>query len=175
MDADRKKAFTRIALTEKVGKTMFREKKLSRYILISAVVHIIAALAMSRIYAESPQRGKLLAIVSAVKIQYKEPEPPPKPKVEVTQPKEKTQPKEEVPKVTPKPKEVVAPKVEQQKQRVSAPAPGLALESAPQRSRTARPICASVRRTNARAAGLLLRLRRHRLPQYFGAEACGVS
>jgi hypothetical protein len=122
---------------------MIRKKKLSKYLIVSGLVHIIIALAMSRIYAEQPQRHKLLRIVGTVKIQYKEPEPPPKPKV-VTQvqptkqekPKKKTVPKKEKPKVTPQ--KVAPPKVAQRKPRMSAPAPGSAmLEKAPQRSRSA--------------------------------------
>lgn len=116
---------------------MVRNKKLSRYLIVSALVHLLIALAMSRIYAEQPRRHRLLQIVGTVKIQYKEPEPPPEPEVVTkVQPKEKPAPREkkQEPKVT---KEVAPPKVIQQKRRVSAPAPGLAFEKAPQRSRSA--------------------------------------
>jgi len=127
---------------ERWKRQMVRKKKLSKYLIVSGLVHIIIALAMSRIYAEQPQRHRLLRIVGTVKIQYEEPEPPPKPEVvtevqptQQEKPK-KTVPKKEEPKVVPQ--KVAPPKVTQEEPRVRAPAPGSAiLEKAPQRSRSA--------------------------------------
>jgi len=115
---------------------MFRNKKLSKYLIISGLLHIIIALAMSRIYADQPQKRNLLKIVSAVKIEYKKPEPPPKPKVVAeVKPVEKVIPKEEKPKV--KPKKVDPPKVVEEKSRKNAPGPGFALGSVSAPSRSA--------------------------------------
>jgi hypothetical protein len=113
---------------------MFRKKKLSKYLIVSALLHIIVALAMSRIYAEQPQRHRLLKIAS-VRLQYKEPpEPPPKPKVVTKVQPKKVAPKKQEPKVV---EEVAPPRVVQRERRMNAPAPGLAFEKAPQRSRSA--------------------------------------
>jgi hypothetical protein len=115
---------------------MFREKRLSKYIIVSGLLHIFIALAMSRIYAEQPQRHRRLEIMGTVKIQYKEPEPPPKPEPKVVtevQPEKKPPLKEE--KVASQ--KLAPPKVVQQKRRTSASAPGLSFDKAPERSRSA--------------------------------------
>ena len=118
---------------------MFKKGKLSTYILISTLLHLLIAVALSRIWAEQSSKPRGLRIVSSVRIEYKKPQPPPKPKPKIvakSQPtKKKAKPKKPKPKVS-------APKVEPQKvtrrsRRINAPAPGLALERAPQRSRSA--------------------------------------
>jgi hypothetical protein len=117
---------------------MFRESKLAKYLIVSGLLHIIVAGAMARIYAEQPQRRRPLEITSVVRIQYKEPEPPPKPKVvakaqpkKVAPKKEKPKPKEE-PKVTPQ--VVEAPKITRRRRQMSASAPSLGTGTAPRRS-----------------------------------------
>jgi len=120
---------------------MFRESKLSKFLIVSGVLHILIALVMSRIYAEQPQRHRSLEIKSAVRIQYEEPEPPPKPKPVIKPPPKKIAPKkkkpepEEKPKVTPQ--KVTPPKVTRQRRRMSASAPSLGTGNAPQQSRIA--------------------------------------
>ena len=119
---------------------MVRKKKLSKYLLISFVIHIILAVAMSVIYAEQPRKKAGLKIVSSVRVQYKEPEPPPEPKpkpkvVNKTTPKKVVPPKKKEPKVTPQ--KVEPPKVTTRQRRMNAPAPGVVSEKAPRRSRSA--------------------------------------
>ena len=96
---------------------------------------------MSGIYAEQPQRHRPLEIKSAVRVQYKEPEPPPKPKVvakvqprKVAPKKEEPKPKEE-PKITPQ--EVEPPKVARRRRRMSTTAPSLGVGTASRQSRRA--------------------------------------
>jgi hypothetical protein len=111
------------------------QKKLSKFLIASTVLHLIAALAIARIYAEQPQRRSLLKIVSQVRIQYNEPEPPPKPKVVTKVEPKKVAPKVQEPEVIPK--KEAPPKVVQQKVRMSAPAPGVTLGNSPRRTTSA--------------------------------------
>jgi len=60
---------------------MFRKDKLSVYLIVSFLIHAIAAIAISKIYADQPQSHRRLDIVTSVRVQYKEPEVVPKPKV----------------------------------------------------------------------------------------------
>jgi len=117
---------------------MFGEKKLSKYIVTSTLFHMLIALAISGIYAQQPQRPSGLRIVSAIRIAEEELKLPPKPKPKVvtkSEPLKKAEPK----KVEPKPKtqKVEPPKVTQRTRDMRAPAPGLAMEQAPDRSRAA--------------------------------------
>lgn len=109
-----------------------QRKKLSKYLLFSALLHVFIALAISRIYAQQPQPYKTLRIIGTVKIQYKEPEKPPPPKPKVMAKNEPT--KKEVPKKKeiprPKPQKVIPPKVVQKEQSVNAPAQGQSPERA---------------------------------------------
>jgi len=111
------------------------QKKLSKFLIASTVLHIIVALAIARIYAEQPQRRNLLKIVTQVRLQRNEPEPPPKPKVITKVTPKKVAPKVQEPKVVPKKES--PPKIVQQRQRMSAPSPGVALNNAPRRARSA--------------------------------------
>ena len=115
---------------------MAQKKKLSKYLIVSGLIHVLIALAISGLYAEQPKKHRRLEIVGSVKIQYKEPEPPPKPKVVTrVQPEKKVALKEKEPKITSQ--KVSSPKAPQQTRRRSASAPGLAMEKAPQRSKSA--------------------------------------
>ncbi len=120
---------------------MFRDSKLSKYLVVSGVLHIIAALAISRIYAEQPQRHRLVQIKSVRIMRVEpEPEPPPKPKVVAeVKPEKKAEPKKTEPKEEPKvkPQEAAPPKVARQPRVTSAPAPGLGFEMSPRQSRSA--------------------------------------
>ena len=129
---------------------MFRENRLSRYLIASLVLHIIVALAMSAIYAEQSQLRRPLEIKSAVRIEYKDPEPPPKPKVvtkvqpkKVAPKKPKPEPKKE-PEVEPIKEE--PPKVTRRRRRMSASAPSLGVGPA---SRTTRAAPGSTSRSSA--------------------------
>ena len=120
---------------------MFWENKLSRYILASGILHIIIAAVMAGIYAEQPQRYRPLEIKSAVRVQYREPEPPPKPKVvtkvqpkKVAPKKETPKPKEE-PKITPQ--KVEPPKVTRRRRRMSTTTPGFGTGTAPRQRKSA--------------------------------------
>jgi len=108
------------------------QKKLSKYLIASALLHLVVALAIAKIYADQPQRRNLLRIVSQVRIQPKKPEPPPKPKIVTKVEPKKVAPKVEEPVVVPKKES--PPEVTQQKVRLSAPSPGISLGNAPRRS-----------------------------------------
>lgn len=110
---------------------MSRKNKLSKYLIPSILLHILLALMMSRIYAQQPQNIRKLEIISSVRVQYEEPEPPPKPKVVAkTEPQKTTPKKKEIPKKREKPKtapqKIEPPKVTQQARQTKAPA-GMAL------------------------------------------------
>ena len=118
---------------------MFRESKLSKYLIASGILHIFIALAMAGIYAEQPQRHRILEIKSVVRIQYEEPEPeppPPKPKPVVKAPPKKVAPKKK-PKVEEKPKvepqEIVPPKTTRRRRRMTTSAPSLGADNVPRR------------------------------------------
>ncbi len=112
---------------------------MSKYLIVSGILHIFIALAISRIYAEQPPPQERR--MRAVRIEYEEVKPPPKPKVvakvqpkKVVPKKEKPKPKEE-PKVTPQ--KVEPPKVTRRRRRMSASAPSLGAGTAPRQSRSA--------------------------------------
>lgn len=118
---------------------MFQENKLSKYIIVSFLLHILVAAAMAGIYAEQSQRNRTLEIKSVVRLQYLEPEPPPpkpKPKPVVkplkkVAPKKKPKPQKE-PQI--KPKEVISPKVIRRRRRMTASAPSLGASNAPRQT-----------------------------------------
>lgn len=118
---------------------MFRDNKLSKYLIASGILHIFIALAMAGIYAEQPQRRRSLEIKSVVRLQLEEPEPPPpKPKPVVKAPLKKVVPKKKKPKPQEKPKvkpqEVVPPKTTRRRRRMSASAPSLGADNVPRRT-----------------------------------------
>ena len=114
---------------------MFRENKLSKYLIASGILHIFVALAISRIYAEQPPRQERL--MKAVRIEYKEVKPPPKPKVVVKPQPKKVAPKKKKPKPKEEPKiipKVEPPKVTRRRRRMSASAPSLGAGTARRQS-----------------------------------------
>ena len=118
---------------------MFRENKLSKYIIVSFLLHILVAAAMAGIYAEQSQRNRTLEIKSVVRLQYMEPEPPPpkpKPKPVVKPPKKVAPKKKPKPQKEPqvKPKEVVPPKVTRRRRRMTSSAPSLGASSVPRQT-----------------------------------------
>lgn len=114
-----------------------QKKKLSKYLLISALIHILIGLLISQIYAQPPQARRTLKIIGTIKLQDKEPEPPPpKPrmvaKTEATKkavPKKKERPK-------PAPQKVTPPKVTQQPVVKDPLQSQPAAEKAPEKSRS---------------------------------------
>ncbi len=118
---------------------MFRDSKLSKYLIASFILHMFIALAMAGIYAEQTQRRRTLEIKSVVRLQYEEPEPPPpKPKPVVKAPPKKVAPKKEKPKPEEKPEikpqEVVPPKPTRRRRRMSTSAPSLGTDNVPRRT-----------------------------------------
>jgi len=118
---------------------MFRENKLSKYIIVSGLLHVVIAAAMAGIYAEQSQRNRTLEIKSVIRLQYQEPEPPPpkpKPKPVVKPPKKVVPKKKPKPQEKPKvePKVVVPPKVTRRRRRMSASAPSLGASNAPRQT-----------------------------------------
>ena len=115
-----------------------RKKKLSKYLLISALLHLFIALAISQIYAQQPQPRRTLKLVATIKLQDKEPEPPPpRPKTMAkAEPTEKAIPKKKEP-PKPAPQKVTPPKVNQQQPIVKEPLQSQpAAEKAPNQSRS---------------------------------------
>ncbi|MBD3183562.1 hypothetical protein GF312_14805, partial [Candidatus Poribacteria bacterium] len=114
------------------------KSKFSKFLAASLLLHIIAAFAMSAIYAEQAVRTKRLRFVSSVKIEYKEAKQPPKPKPKIIPKTEPTEEKAEPKEVKPKPvkQKLDPPKVTRSRRNINAPAPGLATEKATVRSRS---------------------------------------